>query len=185
MRSAARVRIPPSPPRRRKRYAACGGFFIKNHRRAHFAASPFPKKGILLACKRVCDASAFCQPFSGTNSPSENAEISFLCAFHILTSLSTKKARLHRRWYKCARNGSAALPLFCVRGNSNLAGYSKGKRPETPWFRAFLYVYFFKCGCRLICRGIPISAHEMLMDAPLHFSSGILLCRHFCRRFIG
>ena len=109
MRSAARVRIPPTPPRRRKRYAACGGFFIKNHRRAHFAASPFPKKGTLLACKRVCDASAFCQPFSGTNSPSENADISFLCAFHILLLFPQKR----HACIAAGINAPATAPLRC------------------------------------------------------------------------
>lgn len=39
---AKQVQIPPSPPRRRKRCIACGGFFMPP--RAHAAAAPFPQK---------------------------------------------------------------------------------------------------------------------------------------------
>ena len=34
----------PAPPRRRKLHIACGDFFSKSHRRAHFAASPLRKR---------------------------------------------------------------------------------------------------------------------------------------------
>lgn len=34
----------PAPPRRRKLHIACGDFFCKSHRRAHFAASPLRKR---------------------------------------------------------------------------------------------------------------------------------------------
>lgn len=61
----------------------------------------------------------------------------------------------------------------------------KEKARKHHGFGLFLYIYFFKCGCRLIFRSISISAHEMLMDAPLHFSSGILLCRHFAADLSG
>ena len=64
-------------------------------------------------------------------------------------------------------------------------GIPKEKARKHHSFGLFLYVYFFKCGRRLICRGIPISAHAMPMDAPLHFSSGILLCCHFAPGLSG
>lgn len=48
-----------SNSRRRKLHIACGGFsFGKNHRRAHFAATPFPKKVTLRLCRSLVNAFA-------------------------------------------------------------------------------------------------------------------------------
>ena len=68
-RKGPRVRIPNSPPSRRKLHIACGGFFTK------FTGAIIPQRVLFqkrsrCACaarlKRSRDAPASCQPFSGT-----------------------------------------------------------------------------------------------------------------------
>lgn len=161
------------------------GLFIKNHRRTHFAASPFPKKGTLLACRRFCDASAFCQPFSGTNSPSENAEISFLCAFHILLLFPQKR----HACIAAGINAPAMAPLRCrffACGEIQIwQGNSKGKSPETPWFRAFFIYLFFQMRMPF---DFPQYLYLRSWDAhgrPASFFKWNFALPPFCRRFIG